>query len=685
MHRIDGTDNYNNTFVDTHPVTGGATEVTNDIMNAFQEEIAKVIEGSGAALTKTDNTQLVTATGTHVNGIAVMRTLAVVSGRSIWRKYHTTPGDGGHLMFRGKTGAAPGTYVDNGGTIVIPAAGDGSAAWVAVYHPTELTVHAFGAVGNGTTLEDAAFSNAAALGTIVHLVPGKTYYLSTGVVGVTGTRFKSQSGWSTITFKTGTGGFNSTDLTADKDAAARCGFLFLSVDDIGMEGIRFTTDAAAERVIYPVRVRGGTATKGCDFKNLFFTGFAVCNGAFLSLNSIGLGSYRVENIEARSCGTALTTWTGTPQLTVFEIDNDMVASAPSEPGEFYNIRGTDIALAGAALAAYGQQTDVVNIAGVSGTDRKGPVGYGIYGDNVGEVLDIFCSHAVIKGIRIRNAYTYGVKLIHGAQYNDIEVESADSWGQACVTISGSNSVAVHSQYNNIRIGVARQRTTVGSWSTVPVVMFQDNGGGAATSLPKNNTVVIDNVYGDGVNLDYVVRDGGADNANNNYVKINKATGWVTAFCDCPPANEKIMYANGTEVHLTLGSAQSFTTGVEGVVDFSVVVKDLNSEAVTASDKVRCKFPGRKQVYSQVRVVGLNVGDLVELRLYKDTTSVAHKYAVSTSTGEVVISATKVLYVAENEVSAAGGDIQAKLTVTSAAGTPTLTQNSALSFFQVTDI
>lgn len=658
-------------------------------LNSVQRELIAVLSAANITPSTASDDQVVAAMRELfpqvVNTLAILRGIPPNPARMIKLKSHTTTVGGGGGDFYGVTGAAPGTYVDNIGTIIVPTGGNGSAAWLRNYKPAELSIHDFGAVGDGVALEDTAFANAAALGTTINLAPGKTYYLSTRVSGVNGTRFQCVGGWGTIKFKTGTGGFNSTDLTVDKDAAARCGFLFSLVDDIGMRGIRFTTDGVAERVIYPIRVRGGTTIKGCDFKDLYFSGFSVCNGGLLSLNSIGAGSYRVENIEAKSCGTALTTWTGTPQITVFEIDNDMVANTPSEPGEFENIRGTDIAFTGAALTLYGQQTDVVNIAGVSGTDRKGPVGYGVYGDNVGEVVDLFCSYAIIKGIRFRNAYNYGVKLIHGAQFNDIEIESGDSWGQACVVIGGSASLAVHTQHNTVKVGAARQRTTLGGFSTVPVVMFSDNGGGAATCLPKNNTVVVDNVLGDGVNLDYVVRDGGASNANGNYVDVKKATGWATSFCDCPPDNERIVVANGTEAHLTLGSAQPFTNGVEATVDFSVVAKDSNSEAVTASDKVRCKFPGRKAVKAQLRITGLNSGDSAELRIYKNTTLVANDYKVATSTGQIVPEINKGLYIAENEVSAAGADISIKLLVNSPTGAPVLTQNSALSFFQVTDI
>lgn len=63
MHRIDGPGaTAENKFTEGNPSTGvPATQVTDAIMNALQEEIAAVIEDSGAVLDKLDNTQLLTA------------------------------------------------------------------------------------------------------------------------------------------------------------------------------------------------------------------------------------------------------------------------------------------------------------------------------------------------------------------------------------------------------------------------------------------------------------------------------------------------------------------------------------------------------------------------------------------------------------------------------------------------
>lgn len=59
-------------------------------------------------------------------------------------------GDGGGGEFYGITGVAPGTYVDNGGTIIVPTGGNGSSAWLRIYDG-EISVLCFGAKADGVT------------------------------------------------------------------------------------------------------------------------------------------------------------------------------------------------------------------------------------------------------------------------------------------------------------------------------------------------------------------------------------------------------------------------------------------------------------------------------------------------------------------------------------------------------
>jgi hypothetical protein len=88
---------------------------------------------------------VVAAAPGDVNGMVVLRGLSPISGSVIHLNYHTTVGDLGAGNFYGITGAAAGTYVDNGGTIVVPTGGDGSAAWLRVWDGVKAHVGWFGA------------------------------------------------------------------------------------------------------------------------------------------------------------------------------------------------------------------------------------------------------------------------------------------------------------------------------------------------------------------------------------------------------------------------------------------------------------------------------------------------------------------------------------------------------------
>ena len=59
MHRVDGSGHVAGMFTEGDPGLGVApTQVTDDWLNAVQEEIVAVITGTGASLIKADNTQL---------------------------------------------------------------------------------------------------------------------------------------------------------------------------------------------------------------------------------------------------------------------------------------------------------------------------------------------------------------------------------------------------------------------------------------------------------------------------------------------------------------------------------------------------------------------------------------------------------------------------------------------------
>lgn len=102
----------------------------------------------------------------NVNTIGDLRGVTFFQS-PIYVRGHTTIGDGGNDMFEWIGGAAPATYSDDGGTVILPTGGDGSGAFLRQYKPY-VSVRDFGATGDGTTddtanilaaLESAAASN----------------------------------------------------------------------------------------------------------------------------------------------------------------------------------------------------------------------------------------------------------------------------------------------------------------------------------------------------------------------------------------------------------------------------------------------------------------------------------------------------------------------------------------------
>lgn len=650
-----------------------ATNVEAALAEVF-DQFATESDSKGAAL--------VANTVQIVNNVATLRTLAPVNGRRMYTKGYASAGDGGHGYWRGVTGAANGTYTNNSATTLVMVGGNGSAAWLLEYTRSVL-IEQLGAKGDGTTLDDAAFAVAATLPVDVILKNATSYFLSVGFAPVTGFGLVC-FGRATLKLKTGVGGFNITDMGGTRTATDRCVISCVSVDNIRIRGVHFQTDGTKEVVLYPIRTSGGLSMHGIDIDDVSFQGFYV--GVLLGINSAGSGAYRIRNATARACGATLGntnfTGSGNGQLTLFELDNDLVGDVHSEPGYAENLRGYNLLHTGQHLTDYGQQTDIINLAGI-GTNRKGPTIIGVYADGVGEVIDIFCSHAVIKGVRAKNVQaSYVVKLLHGAQYNCIDIDAIESCALAVVGIFGSDATANLTAYNTIRIGsVKGVGTTTGSGTENAVVRF----GGGTMSVAKHNTVRIENAVGDGVNLDYIIKDGTADTANANFVEVVKATGWAINFCSAPPGNVRVRSRDATRAMLTMSGTQTLTSTLNQLVSFNTATVDIHSETDTANNKVRCKIPGPKLVTAQIRVSGLNDADDVTLQLLKNGVVVAQ---TSENTADGVLVSTfmvsKPVYIGEDECGLAAADLTVKATF-EGTGTAVIQATAFASFFEVIDL
>jgi len=86
----------------------------------------------------------------NVNTIAALRGYSPAAYGSLYVNGYYASGDGGGGEFYSVTGASPGTYVDNGGTIIVPTGGNGSSAWLRVIQNT-VDPRWFGATADGIT------------------------------------------------------------------------------------------------------------------------------------------------------------------------------------------------------------------------------------------------------------------------------------------------------------------------------------------------------------------------------------------------------------------------------------------------------------------------------------------------------------------------------------------------------
>lgn len=137
-------------------------------------------------------------------------------------------GDGGGGEFYAATGAAPGTYVDNGGTIIVPTGGNGSSAWLRIYAGT-INAKWFGLKGddvNDTARMQALF--AASAGSAIFF-PNGTYNINVDISVPTKTRIY--------------GAGQGRTIIKQIQPVGTTGFVLNNVTEVVISDMSFTTNA----------------------------------------------------------------------------------------------------------------------------------------------------------------------------------------------------------------------------------------------------------------------------------------------------------------------------------------------------------------------------------------------------------------------------------------------------------
>lgn len=474
----------------------------------------------------------------------------------------------------------------------------------------------------------------------------------------------------------GTGGFNST-TRADKfnaNSQNTCVFHAVAREGVAFHDIVFTASASTERVVQLIQALDGFDDTQLHVSDILVRDMAVhSGGGLIGAHSIGEGAFLFENIRAHDCGIAGTTWTGAPQLTLIEIDSDLVSSTPSRPGgTIKRIRGKNIVFSSSALSTYGQETDLVTLAGTTLAAKcQGHYLDDLFADGIGEVLDCFAYGARISNVRGENVI-FVLKFIHGARYcvaNNISGKSIgrDSTAGALITIAGTSTASSGDTLQNMISNCTVETFGVNDSCGV---LFQQNTG--TVGVPKKNTIIGLRVLGDS-NGDHYVKDNcttDADNDNRVYMIDGSAAGVKTT---------NIVHADNTRVHalnrahtqISLGANQDVST--LATLDFSVATIDPEGIADTANDKVTVKWPGLYLVEIGLRFSSnLDDQDTVEIRVVGGGVTQVTRTTIGKSGEEDIVRESFHVLIKEQDIGSGTADIYAQAAVEGTSNATVLT-------------
>lgn len=132
------------------------------LLTFFQRAADILFDPTGTGLTATTVQDAIVEVSNNVptlvkETMSELRAVAPIDGRIAWTACFSDPDDGGGGTWTGVTGAVAGTYAHNGGTVIVPVGGNGSAAWLRTFEGAVFPEW-FGAKGDGATDDKAALA-----------------------------------------------------------------------------------------------------------------------------------------------------------------------------------------------------------------------------------------------------------------------------------------------------------------------------------------------------------------------------------------------------------------------------------------------------------------------------------------------------------------------------------------------
>ena len=492
-----------------------------------------------------------------------------------------------------------------------------------------ISVLQFGALGNGiaddTAAIQAALNYASSIGGGgVLLAPGRTFNVSSKInvpsnCGLVG------DGSPTI-YATAAG-FNNTSLTnkyasnsAVLDLSGQITSPYTASKNPFVTGVKIQSQIAQGRMVDAIVCRNAInpVVQNCEI-----FGFAVgCGIRAASLVSANFSDNYIHDFLDNTTG-----WSGTPQSTAIEIDNDRVNSIYSSGVHITNNEINSIVFGPASIGVYGYQTDGVNIAGIQTVD------YVISANRinlVGEGVDTFGERGTIVGNTINNTYNFGIKLIHGASLNTIQSNVIRNTGIAGIVVSGSNIAGVGNTTKNCVIGnITENIDYLGVWAasggTGLANIKIDNSDPSVAYRVTDNLFVGNSLDGSGK---YGIITGTDPDKNvfvNNRIISQPSVAWVTGSQTTP-----IYDAIRTAFRAGLTTNQSIAPSTYVKVQFNTEVFDIRSEYDnTTNYRWVCQIPGIYSVKAQVRSSALAADKDTALAIRKNGNTFAYSQIEAT--------------------------------------------------------
>lgn len=478
----------------------------------------------------------------------------------------------------------------------------------------------FGAVGDGVADDTAAIQAAldacAGTGKCVELKNG-TYKVTTmllvpsntGLVGdLSGTIYAPAAS------------FNNTTLTRYLvngtviNLSGQLSSPFTPNTNQRISGIRIASEVLEGRLVDAIVARNCSRVRVCGNE---ITGFPV--GCGIRASTLTGTSFLTQNF-IHNFYDNRNTWPSSPQITAIEIDNDRVNSVASSKIHIEGNTIEDIVVGPASIAAYGNQTDGINIASTETVECI--ISNNII-NNVGEGIDIWSERTVISSNTVSNCYNFGIKLIHGASFNQISSNKITNCGIAGIILSGSSIAGVGDcEKNNVTGNIIDAIDPNNYWSSTSgkaCIKLDVYGGVGATSQPVKN-FISGNLLNPGANGNYGIITAALSALNvfsNNRITQSGSTAWVGG-------DETTTIADGIKTALQVGlsSSQSIPSGVYTKVQFNSETFDQRGEYDnTTNYRWICQLTGVYRVYAQVRSNVIAPGKTAQLQIKRSTNQI----------------------------------------------------------------